>query len=94
MRAFIIRWDDSGAQGSYPFVADDIRGRLRPLAKDVGSDQADGSPPTRRPLTATDVGPSWMLPLKAALSLVPRPNVSLQWPTVPGAVHQVQTTAA
>ena len=80
------------AQGSFSFVTDDIRGRLRPSAKDVGSDQANGSAPVRRPLTATDVGPSWMQPLKVSLSLVNRPAVALRWASVAGAVYRVQTS--
>ena len=81
------------AQGGFEFVTDDIRGRVRPPAKDVGSDQADGSSPIRQPLTPADVGPSWTHPLVVALSLAERPNVSLRWASVSGAVYQVQTSA-
>ena len=79
-----------GAKGSFSFVTDDIRGRLRPLAKDVGSDQVNGSGPTRRPLTSADVGPSWSQPLKLELSLIQRSTVALRWRSVAGSVYRVQ----
>jgi poly(beta-D-mannuronate) lyase len=82
----------AASQGDYGFVLDDIRGRLRPAAKDVGSDQSGSSTPMRTPLTPTEVGPSWMLPFRLTLNVVNRSVVSLRWPSVPGAVYQVQTS--
>ena len=45
------------AQGSYPFVTDDIFGHLRGAKPDVGPQQFSPDPPLRRVLTTTDVGP-------------------------------------
>jgi hypothetical protein len=45
------------AEGSYPFVTDDIFGHPRGAKLDVGPQQFSPDPPLRRVLTTTDVGP-------------------------------------
>lgn len=47
------------AVGEYPFVSVDIDGQARPTKKDAGCDQLENAP-TRRPLTAAEVGPEWL----------------------------------
>ncbi len=79
-----------GAQGAYGFVTQDIRGRLRPATKDVGSDQASSSPVLREPLTAADVGPSWLHKLGVKVGLSSGRAVLMRWICVPGAGYQVQ----
>jgi len=49
------------AEGDYPFVVDDMDGQLRVSSKDVGADQLSPDPIVRRPLTANDTGPEWMV---------------------------------
>jgi parallel beta-helix repeat protein len=46
------------AAGSYPEVTVDMDGHARSGAKDVGADELSSEPVLRRPLTASDVGPS------------------------------------
>lgn len=48
------------AEGDFSFVTEDIEGRPRGAKKDVGCFQSGGGEAKRRPLTANDVGPSWM----------------------------------
>jgi poly(beta-D-mannuronate) lyase len=50
------------AEGEYPQVKTDIDGQAREGKLDVGCDQASDLPITNRPLTAADVGPTWMTP--------------------------------
>jgi poly(beta-D-mannuronate) lyase len=50
------------AQGDFPQVKTDMDGQPRIGRLDVGSDQISDSPITLRPLTASDVGPSWRRP--------------------------------
>lgn len=51
------------AMGEFDFVVDDIAGRPRVGARDVGCMQASSpAEPRRRPLTPADVGPSWPPP--------------------------------
>ncbi len=52
------------AEGSFPFVTDDIEGRPRVEPKDVGCFEVTNSDvkPTRRPLTPREVGPNWRVP--------------------------------
>jgi poly(beta-D-mannuronate) lyase len=49
-----------GAAGTFAVVTTDIDGQARGQSRDVGCDQASDAPVTNRPLTAADVGPSWM----------------------------------
>jgi poly(beta-D-mannuronate) lyase len=49
------------AAATFVFVEDDIDGHLRGSQPDIGCDQASSAPPQRRPLTASEVGPSWRL---------------------------------
>jgi hypothetical protein len=51
-----------GARGEYPQVPIDIDGHRRMVPCDVGCDQLPDTSPRSRPLTASDVGPSWMEP--------------------------------
>jgi poly(beta-D-mannuronate) lyase len=48
------------AEGRFPMVATDIDGQARTGRWDPGCDQLSFTPVTSRPLTAADVGPSWM----------------------------------
>jgi poly(beta-D-mannuronate) lyase len=48
------------AEGEFPTVKTDIDGQPRTGRLDVGCDQSSDAPVTNRPLTAADVGPSWM----------------------------------
>ncbi len=48
------------AKGDFPAIKTDIDGQARKRRSDVGSDQVSDGPVTNRPLTAADVGPSWM----------------------------------
>jgi poly(beta-D-mannuronate) lyase len=48
------------AEGEFPVVTTDIDGQRRKGRFDVGCDQASPEPVGNRPLTAADVGPSWM----------------------------------
>jgi poly(beta-D-mannuronate) lyase len=50
----------AAAEGEFPNVKTDIDGQPRPARPDVGCDQISDAPVTHRPLTAADVGPSWM----------------------------------
>jgi len=50
------------AEGRFPVVTTDIDGQRRTGRCDVGCDQASEEPVSNRPLTAADVGPSWMKP--------------------------------
>jgi len=50
----------AAAEGEFPDVKTDIDGQPRPARADIGCDQASDAPITHRPLTAADVGPSWM----------------------------------
>jgi poly(beta-D-mannuronate) lyase len=45
------------AQGSFPFVTDDVAGRPRGGPLDVGAEQVSAAPSLRPPLTTADVGP-------------------------------------
>jgi hypothetical protein len=82
----------AAAQGSYGYVTDDIRGRLRPTAKDLGCVEVNPSPPTRSPVTSADVGPDWLHPLTLTLTLRSPTLASLRWRSVSGAVYQVQSS--
>jgi poly(beta-D-mannuronate) lyase len=48
------------AVGSFRMVKADIDGQPRTEPLDVGCDQLSDAPNTRRPLTASDVGPKWL----------------------------------
>src|SRR5581483_9850322 len=48
------------AEGEFPNIKTDIDGQERTGKLDVGCDQQSESPIKYRPLTAADVGPSWM----------------------------------
>ncbi len=48
------------AMGDFPLVKTDIDGQQRTGPVDVGCDQITDGPITNRPLSAQDVGPSWM----------------------------------
>jgi poly(beta-D-mannuronate) lyase len=48
------------AEGEFPAVKLDIEGQPRKGKFDAGCDQVTDAPATNRPLTAADVGPSWM----------------------------------
>jgi len=48
------------AEGSFSQIKTDIDGQERQNALDAGCDQIATTPVTNRPLTARDVGPSWM----------------------------------
>jgi poly(beta-D-mannuronate) lyase len=48
------------ASGAFPMIPTDIDGQSRIGRYDVGCDQASDAPITNRPLTAADVGPSWL----------------------------------
>jgi|SRR6185503_18365314 len=48
------------AAGQFVVIKTDMDGQPRPMRRDVGADQLSEAPATRRPLTAADVGPSWM----------------------------------
>jgi poly(beta-D-mannuronate) lyase len=48
------------AEGAFPDVTVDIDGQRRTGRFDVGCDQISQEPVKNRPLTAADVGPSWM----------------------------------
>ena len=50
----------AAAEGEFPAVAKDIDGQPRPVKSDVGCDQYSDAPVTSRPLSASDVGPSWL----------------------------------
>jgi poly(beta-D-mannuronate) lyase len=51
----------AAAEGEFPDVKTDIEGQPRPATQaDIGCDQSSDAPVTHRPLTAADVGPSWM----------------------------------
>jgi poly(beta-D-mannuronate) lyase len=51
----------AAAEGEFPDVKADIDGEPRPAARsDIGCDQTSDAPVTHRPLTAADVGPSWL----------------------------------
>lgn len=51
-----------GAVGNYPLVTKDMDGQPRGVSsKDVGADEVSDARITRRPLTARDVGPGWVL---------------------------------
>lgn len=50
----------AAAEGTFPDVKTDIDGQPRPAHADIGCDQFSDAPITHRPLTAADVGPSWM----------------------------------
>jgi len=50
----------AAAEGDFPAVNTDIDGQPRNARKDVGCDQTSDAPITHRPLTAAQVGPSWM----------------------------------
>ena len=50
----------AAAEGEFPDVKTDMDGQPRPARPDVGCDQISDAPVTHRPLTAADVGPSWM----------------------------------
>ena len=48
------------AKDQFDSVKTDMDGQLRPPRKDIGADQLSEAPVTSRPLSAADVGPSWM----------------------------------
>jgi poly(beta-D-mannuronate) lyase len=48
------------AEGRYASVDDDMDGQPREAPADVGADERSDRPVRRAPLTARDVGPSWM----------------------------------
>ena len=48
------------AEGTFAAITNDIDGHPRTGRLDVGCDQASDQPVLHRPLTAADVGPSWM----------------------------------
>jgi len=48
------------AEGDFPQIRADMDGQSRTGGLDVGSDQISNAPITNRPLTADDVGPSWL----------------------------------
>jgi poly(beta-D-mannuronate) lyase len=47
------------AVGDFPFVEDDIDGQPRTGPRDVGCEQHSSAPIVHRPLTPSDVGPTW-----------------------------------
>jgi len=47
-------------EGDFPSVKTDMDGQPRSARTDVGCDQISDAPITHRPLTAADVGPSWV----------------------------------
>lgn len=48
------------AEGNFQVVRHDVDGQPRNVRADVGCDEISDSPRTNRPLTATDVGPTWL----------------------------------
>jgi poly(beta-D-mannuronate) lyase len=50
----------SAAEGDFATIKTDIDGQTRATRSDVGCDQDSSAPATNRPLTAKDVGPTWM----------------------------------
>jgi poly(beta-D-mannuronate) lyase len=79
------------ATGSYPLVTDDFDGQSRGVLNDIGCDESSTNAMTRRPLCASEVGPSWMRTMGPIQTITPGSNsVTLTWPSLPGLVYQPQ----
>ena len=50
----------AASTSSYSYVTDDMDGQTRDAAPDVGADEYSAATITRKPLTATDVGPTYL----------------------------------
>lgn len=72
------------AAGNYAYIIDDMDGQSRGESKDVGADQSSPDAILRRPLTASDVGPSWLsdenIPVSLAVTIEGSGDVILDPP--------------
>ncbi|HMJ92021.1 MAG TPA: polysaccharide lyase 6 family protein, partial [Candidatus Acidoferrum sp.] len=78
------------AQSSYNFVTEDLEGQLRPVAKDIGCDQASTATPAYASLTASNVGPSF---LRVAGTLIAWPRPADIMPGTPLGAIQLNASA-